>query len=559
MDFQKAVLLSVNGKEEGFLYLYQSTYQKSYYIALKYMKQEEAALDVLQDSYVKAFKNLKQLQDADKFPSWFAKIVASTALDALKKRRVLLFSQMEEGDSGIEALIEDERIDTQPELSYDKAETSRLVQEIIDTLSDEQRMCIVMFYAEEMSVKEIAETLGISENTVKSRLNYGRKHIKEKVLELEQKGTKLYTISPVAFFLYLLLADTQNAQAAEVPYDVLERTKKEIKQVSHTDHVKSFAEGTVKAGKTVAGIEIRKIMVGIFLLAVVGGSIAAVYQIMATKPEETVRMPVEELEVQQEPVEESEVQQNPMEEARVGEVVLETETEEGIKEEEKTTEQEALEAYAVFLQQEQYVDDGFCVLQISGQDIPMLILTKNAFSEEEITSQFAAMYFIDENTRIMSMAAYEFYYYDVSKKEVVQIAYPDETESTMGWYLAEGMMPLTLTLNEEDKLLILDMEGSSTYLEGFAYNAADYAFQTAMIYSDVPNPSEDQSNGEAEEYMASYKNSLSGMEGNKRYDVMDGSILEQSGDEVPSYETVKGKTLYGYRNIEDIRSLYLHN
>lgn len=96
MDFQKAVFLSINGKEEGFDYLYRSTYQKSYYIALKYMKQEDAALDVLQDSYVKAFKHLEQLQDADKFVSWFAKIVASTALDELKKRKVVLFSQLED-------------------------------------------------------------------------------------------------------------------------------------------------------------------------------------------------------------------------------------------------------------------------------------------------------------------------------------------------------------------------------------------------------------------------------------------------------------------------------
>lgn len=545
MDFQKAVFLSLNGNEEGFNYLYQSTYQKSYYIALKYMKQEDAALDVLQDSYVKAFKNLGQLQDADKFASWFAKIVASTALDALKKRKVILFSQMEDevGDSGAESMIEDERIDRQPELFYDKVETSRLVQEMIDTLSDEQRMCIMMFYAEEMSVKEIAETLGISENTVKSRLNYGRKNIKEKILELEQKGTKLYAIPPFTFFLYLLLADTQNAQAAEVPYDVLERTKK---QLNHGNNVKDFAKGTAKAGKTAAGIGMKKIITGIVIMAIIGGGIAAVYQVMATKPEETT-LSIEEPEVQQE---------QPVEEVQVKDAVLEAETEEVI-EEEKTDEQKALEAYAAFLQQEQYVNDGFCVLQISGQDIPMLVLTKNAFSEEELTSQFASMYFSDENTRIMSMATYEFYYYDAVNDEVVQIAYPDENDSTMGWYLAEGMMPLTLTLNETDHLLVLDMEGSTVYMEGFAYSTTDHAFQVAMIYSDEPNPSEDQSNADAEEYIASYKNSLSGMEGNKRYNAMDESILEQSGDEVPAYEDVKGNALYCYRNIEEMWNRYL--
>lgn len=540
MDFREAVFLALNGKEEGFNHLYQSTYQKSYYIALKYMKREDAAQDVLQDSYVKAFKNLGQLQDADKFVSWFAKIVAGTALDALKKRKVILFSQMEddEGDSGIEDLIEDERIDKQPELFYDKAETSRLVREMIDTLSDEQRMCIMMFYAEEMSVKEIAETLGISENTVKSRLNYGRKNIKEKVLDLEQKGTKLYAIPPFTFFLYLLLADTQNARAAEVPYDTLERTKTEIKQL---DSGKSLAKETAKAGKTAAGIGIKKIMIGILTLAVVGGGLAAVYHATAARPEETII-----------PIEESEAQQKPMEA-----VVLETETEEAPKEEEKTTEQEALEAYVAFLQQEQYADDGFCVSQINGQDLPMLILTKNAFSEEEVTSPFASMYFTDENTRIMSMATYEFFYYDVSKKDVVQITYLDEADSAIGWYFAEGMTPPTLTLNETDHILVWDLQGSTIYLEGFAYNAADNVFQAVMIYSEAPDPSEGQSNGEAEEYVASYRNRLSGLEGSKRYNAVEGRTLEQFGDAVPACEEVKGSTLYCYRNIEDMWERYL--
>ena len=55
-----------------------------------------------------------------------------------------------------------------------------------------------MFYYEEMSVREIAETLGCSENTVKSRLNYGRRKVEAKVKELEKRGTRLYSMAPLA-------------------------------------------------------------------------------------------------------------------------------------------------------------------------------------------------------------------------------------------------------------------------------------------------------------------------------------------------------------------------
>lgn len=91
MTWKDAVGLALEDREEGYNFLYQQTYQKSYYVALKYMKQEEEAADVLQDAYIKAFQNLDQLQEPDKFPGWFSKIVASKALDELRKRRQYCF------------------------------------------------------------------------------------------------------------------------------------------------------------------------------------------------------------------------------------------------------------------------------------------------------------------------------------------------------------------------------------------------------------------------------------------------------------------------------------
>ena len=149
MTWKDAVGLAMEGREEGYNFLYQQTYQKSYYVALKYMKQEEEAADVLQDAYIKAFQNLDQLQEPDKFPGWFSRIVASKALDELRKKKAVLFSQMQTEDSeevSMEELLVDERVENRPELAMDREETSRLVQEMIAGLSDEQRMCVMMFY-----------------------------------------------------------------------------------------------------------------------------------------------------------------------------------------------------------------------------------------------------------------------------------------------------------------------------------------------------------------------------------------------------------------------------
>ncbi|MCD8016555.1 MAG: sigma-70 family RNA polymerase sigma factor [Oscillospiraceae bacterium] len=222
MTYSEAVALAKNGEERGFDFLYQNTYKSKLYLALQYMKNEADAQDVLQDAYVKAFLNLDSLQNPEQFPAWLGRIVANTAKNALVRSNPILFSDIasESEDEPFEFQIEDDDINHQPELSYTKEETRQLVREFIDSLSEEQRICVLMFHIEGASIREIAEALDCSENTVKSRLNYGRKNIKKKAEALQKKGYKLYGLAPLPFLLWLLHEDAyamsleQNFQAA---------------------------------------------------------------------------------------------------------------------------------------------------------------------------------------------------------------------------------------------------------------------------------------------------------------------------------------------------------
>ena len=63
MDYKKAVEAALKGNESAFSALYESTQRDMYYIALKYMKNEEDAMDVLQDSYIKAWQSLATLKE----------------------------------------------------------------------------------------------------------------------------------------------------------------------------------------------------------------------------------------------------------------------------------------------------------------------------------------------------------------------------------------------------------------------------------------------------------------------------------------------------------------
>ncbi len=213
------VIRAMQGDEAAFREIYNITYQNKFYIAKKYMKNDAAAEDVLQDAYIKIWVNLPSLDKPESFQSWSSKIVANTALNELRKNQPLLFSEMAgEGDDGSELAfeVEDNYVPNQPELSFTEQEEQNIVREMIDSLSDDQRMCIMMYYMEELGVREIAETLGCSEGTVKSRLNYGRKNIKLKAEELQKKGYNFKGISALALLLLLLKREAAKAGAAPV-------------------------------------------------------------------------------------------------------------------------------------------------------------------------------------------------------------------------------------------------------------------------------------------------------------------------------------------------------
>ena len=79
MELAEAVALAKQGKEEGYVFLYENTYKSKYYLALQYMREEETAKDVIQEAYVRAFAKISTLEKPEAFSSWLGMIVANTA------------------------------------------------------------------------------------------------------------------------------------------------------------------------------------------------------------------------------------------------------------------------------------------------------------------------------------------------------------------------------------------------------------------------------------------------------------------------------------------------
>lgn len=302
-----------NGNQDAISELYNRTYNNVYFTVKALIKSEDAILDIVQDSYVKGFQSLSQLQDPDKFRAWMKRIAHNRAVDYLRKTKPVMFSTLSTEDNEV-VEFEDDRTENLPEVVIDQKETTRLVKEILDSLSEEQRLVVGMFYYEQMSVKEIAETLGISENTVKSRLSYGRKKIELQVKELEKKGTKLYSLAPLPFLL--LLFKNMEAQAAELPNtDILQAIQKECSSSGA-----GFNSGKSGTGKTGAGARAAagaaskgiatKAIAGIIAVAVIGGGAAGIAALNKdekpkTEPQQTAEE-IQEEEKSQEPAESQE-------------------------------------------------------------------------------------------------------------------------------------------------------------------------------------------------------------------------------------------------------------
>ena len=201
-----------SGNSEAFAIIYNETVKTAYYVAKRILISEDATEDVLQEAYIAVYQHLSDYISGN-FQGWVDTIVANRAKNYLRKKNPILFSEMETEERPV-VEFEEEKIEFRPDAKIDYNETQRLILEIVDNLSPEQRLSVILFYFENRSVKEIAEICECSENTVKSRLNYARKKIKEDVLELEKKGTKLYGISIMPFIMWML---TEKAKAAEIP------------------------------------------------------------------------------------------------------------------------------------------------------------------------------------------------------------------------------------------------------------------------------------------------------------------------------------------------------
>ena len=203
------------GDKEAFAALYQATNPEIYHTILSMIRSEDQALDIQQEVYVHAFTHLNQLGDSGKLLPWLRAIAVNRCRTALRKQTPVLFTELErEDDSGIPELT-DVRPGSLPEEALEQKETSRLIRETLDTLTDSQRLLVGMYYYEQLPISKIAEDLNLSPGTVKTQLSRSRKKLESRIKWLEARGVKLFGLAPMPFLMSLLRLQKPTAVGAE--------------------------------------------------------------------------------------------------------------------------------------------------------------------------------------------------------------------------------------------------------------------------------------------------------------------------------------------------------
>src|SRR5881394_797632 len=149
---------------------------KIYARAFSMMRNEEDAIDLSQEAWVKGWQRLKQFQGESSFVTWMTRIVINLCLDQLRKhkrQRAESIQQMEEDLGGVERQMPVLTIN--PTEGLERKELRARIDRALGQLSHEHRTVLILHEFEDLEYKEIAKRMQCSIGTVMSRLFYARR------------------------------------------------------------------------------------------------------------------------------------------------------------------------------------------------------------------------------------------------------------------------------------------------------------------------------------------------------------------------------------------------
>ena len=151
--------------------LFARHHVRVYRFVLRLVRDELVAEDLISEVFLDVWRQAGRFEGRSQVSTWLLAIARFKALSALRRR------PDEELDDETAEAIEDPSDD--PEVALDKKDKSAAIRKCLEKLSAEHREIIDLVYYHEKSVEEVAQIVGIPENTVKTRMFYARKRLAE--------------------------------------------------------------------------------------------------------------------------------------------------------------------------------------------------------------------------------------------------------------------------------------------------------------------------------------------------------------------------------------------
>lgn len=170
---------AIRGEREGLEYLVDAYKEMAYTIAVRIVSNSQDAEEVVQDSFLKAFKYLHQFKRASKFSTWLYRIIYTTALTKIGSRKPITY-EMDEDEDYIDYVSNNE--DGLERLA--DADRKRFLSMAMKRLNQDDQLIISLHYIAEKSIAEITEILDMKSSAVKMRLLRSREKLERQLKRL---------------------------------------------------------------------------------------------------------------------------------------------------------------------------------------------------------------------------------------------------------------------------------------------------------------------------------------------------------------------------------------
>ncbi len=162
------------GHPLAFRYLVERHQKMTYTLAYRFLNNADDAKDIVQEAFIRIWKNLDQYKPEVKFSTWLYKITTNLCLDRIKSKH----HQQQKNQ-----VSEDFKIasSTTPEKILEQEELAAFVHHAAQTLTPKQQAVFILSDLQGLSMNEIEESLGMSKGNIKSNLYYARLAMQEKI------------------------------------------------------------------------------------------------------------------------------------------------------------------------------------------------------------------------------------------------------------------------------------------------------------------------------------------------------------------------------------------